>query len=220
MPSKRTTAKASSRPPSPRASKKKAAAPRAEVPARTPAAPHRRLGVAALRLLAKKPWDELQLTAVARAAGVPLKDLITLCPSKIELLSLILSELARDVAAHHVPEPGATAHDQLFEVAMSWFEALEPHKPAMAALHAGLRRDPLTLLCARHGFAAVARWLLSLAGADQGGQLGARSLAFGLALFRVLPVWLEDEADLGRTMARLDSDLRRAEMVLGRFARS
>ena len=217
MPSKRTTAKASSRPSSPRAAKA-AAAPRAKSPARrSPAAQRQRLAVAALRLLAKKSWDELQLSAVARAAQVPLGDLLTLCPSKIELVSLILNELTRSAGASPVPETGAAAHDQMFDVAMRWFEALAPHKRAVAALHAGLKRDPLMLLCARPGFAAVARFLLSLARADQGGQLAARSLAFGLVLFRALGVWLEDEADLDRTMARLDTDLRRAESVLGRF---
>jgi hypothetical protein len=173
------------------------------------------VAAAALRLLAKTSWDALQLSRVARAAKLSLKDLRAICPSKIELVSLILSELTQATA--HVPETGATAHDQLFDVAMSWFEALTPHKQAVAALYAGLRRDPLTLVFAGRGFAAVAGWLFSLAGADQGGQLGARSLAFGLALFRALPVWLEDEADLGRTMARLDTDLRRAETLLGRF---
>jgi hypothetical protein len=173
------------------------------------------VGAAALRLLEKTAWDELQLSRVARAAKLPLADLLTLCPSKIELVSLILSDLTRTTA--HVPETGASAHDQLFDVAMSWFEALSPHKRAVATLHAGLRRDPLALMGVGRGFAAVAGRLLSLAGADRGGQLGARRLAFGLVLFRALPVWLEDEDDLGRTMARLDTDLRRADTLLGRF---
>ena len=215
MPSKRTSAKASLRSSSPRPTKQ-VKAPHAVSSAQA----EQRLGAVALRLLAKKSWDELQLRAVARAAQVPLQDLLTLCPSKIELVSLILSELTRSAGASYVPETDAAAQDRLFDVAMSWFDALAPHKRAVAALHVGLRRDPLTLLCARSGFAAVARFLLSLAGADQGGQLGARSLGFGVALFRALPVWLEDEADLGRTMARLDTDLRRAESVLSRFARS
>ncbi len=217
MPSKRTTAKASLRSSSPRTTKK-GAAPRAAPSPPTQGAQRQRLGAAALRLLAKKSWDELQLRGVARAAQVPVQDLLTLCPSKIDLVSLILGELTRSLGASHVPETGAAAHDRLFDVAMSWFEALAPHKRAVAALHVGLRRDPLTLLCARSGFAAVARFLLSLAGADQEGQLGARSLGFGLALFRALPVWLEDEADLGRTMARLDTDLRRVGTLLSRFA--
>lgn len=226
MPRKPITAKASPRSSSPRPTKastkaptKTKAAARAKPPAPTQAAQCQQLGAAALRLLAKKSWNELQLRDVARAARIPLPDLVTLCPSKIDLVSLILNELTRGLGAGHVPESGAATHDLLFDVAMSWFEGLAPHKQAVAALHTGLRHDPVTLLCARSGFARVARYLLSLAGADQEGQLGARSLGFGLALFRALPVWLEDEADLSQTMARLDTDLRRAQSVLSRFAR-
>ena len=215
MPSKQTTAKASSRSSPRTASRRKAAAGTAEPPLGAAAISRQLVGAVALRLLAKSSWETLQLRRLARAAKVPLEDLLMLCPSKIELVPLILSELTRTTL--HVPEAGASAHDQLFDVAMSWFEALTPHKQAVTALHAGLRRDPLLLVSAGRSFVTVAGWLLSLTGADQGGQLGARRLAFALALLRALPVWLEDDADLGRTMARLDSDLRRADALLGRL---
>lgn len=219
MPAKRTTSKS-------RKARVRSPSVRARRPARTdtdpgagPSAdPRQRLGAAALKLLAKKPWNELQLTSVARTAGVPRGELLTLCPSKVELVSLILTELARKADARYMPEAGADAHDRLFDVAMSWFEALAPDKRALAALHAGLKRDPVTVLAARSGFAAVARWLMTLADADQGPWVSARSLAFALVLFRVLPVWLDDDADLSRTMARLDSDLRRADSFFERFA--
>ena len=181
-----------------------------------PADPKARLAEAALGRLAKTGWHDLPLAAVAKAARVPLAEMRTLCGSKPALFGLILSHIAEQVTARYVPEPG-TAHDRIFEVAMCWFDVLVPHRKAVASLHAGLKRDPLTLLAARDAIASTASWLLTLAEADTGPALPLRALGVAAAIGHAVPAWLDDGPDLTKTMASLDTDLRRGETVLDRM---
>ena len=177
--------------------------------------PETRLADAALRLLAKTPWQALTLAAVAKSARLPLADLQSVAPSKSVLLGLILRRIGQDVTARYTPEPGET-HDRLFDVAMVWFDALARRRKAVRSLHDGLRRDPLTLLAAREAILEAAHWLLVLAEVDTGPALSLRALGLAAVIGHTVPVWLTDGPDLAQTMARLDSDLRRGETILKR----
>lgn len=180
--------------------------------------PQARLADAALRLLAKKAWHELSLAAVARAAKVAAPELQNLAPAKTALLGLVLQRLGEDTARRYKPDRNSkSARDRLFDVAMTWFEILSEHKAAMRALYEGLRRDPLLLIAERGAFIASGEWLMTLAEADNGPALSLRALGFAGILARALPVWLDDDTDLTKTMARLDGDLRRGESLLGRL---
>ena len=75
----------------------------------------------------------------------------------------------------------------------------------------------MALLFARGEIVAAAEWLMTLAEADTGPALALRATAFAAMLGRAVPVWLDDDADLTKTMARLDGDLRRGESLLGRL---
>ena len=94
---------------------------------------------------------------------------------------------------------------------------LAPQRKAVRSLHDGLKRDPLTLVAARAGIVEAAGWLLTLAEADTGPALPLRALALAAALARAVPVWLDDDKGLSRTMAALDIDLTRADTILGRL---
>lgn len=178
--------------------------------------PGARLADAALKLLAKTAWPELTLVAVAGSARVPPRELQAMASSKPALLGLILHRIGAEVAVRYRPEPGS-AHDRLFEVAMCWFDVLVPQRLAVRALYDGLKRDPLTLVAARAGIVDAASWLLTLAEADTGPALPLRALALAAALARAVPVWLDDDKDLTRTMACLDMDLTRADTILDRM---
>jgi AcrR family transcriptional regulator len=178
------------------------------------ASPQTRLADAAFRLLAKQRWNELTLAAVARAAKVPLTELHALAPSKPALIGLMLSRSGEELARRYKPDTQSeNERDRILDVALTWFETLEARKPAMRALHEGLRRDPLALLAARGAFIAAAEWLLTLAEADAGRALALRAAALAALLVRALPVWLDDDKEMTKTMAQLDSDLRRAQWV-------
>lgn len=179
--------------------------------------PTAKLADAALRLLAKRPWSDLSLAAVARAAKVPLASLQAIAPNKPALFGLILARMGAQVAKRYRPDRAAKdARDRLLDVALTWFESLKPHRAAVRALERDLRRDPLALMAARAEIVSAASWLLALAEADTGAALPARALTFAIMLARATAVWLDDDDDdMSATMARLDSDLRRAGFLFG-----
>jgi AcrR family transcriptional regulator len=182
--------------------------------ARAATAPRTRLADAAFRLLAKQGWNELSLAAVARAAKVPLAELHALAPSKPALIGVMLSRAGEDAARRYKPDKDAeNERDRIFDVALTWFETLSARKAALHALQDGLRRDPLALIAAREDFIAAAEWLLVLAEADHGRALPLKAAALAALLVRTLPVWLDDDKEMSRTMARLDTGLRRAQWL-------
>ena len=174
------------------------------------ASPKTRLADAALRLLARRSWGDLSLAEVARGAKLPLATLQDVAPSKAALIGFVLARLGEATAAAYRPGRDAgSARDRLFDVGMAWFDVLARHKKAVRHLYEGLRGDPVLMLSLRGEFVAAASWLMTLAEADAGPALALRALAFALALGRAVPVWLDDDADLTKTMARLDGDLAR-----------
>ena len=172
-----------------------------------------RLADAALKKLAKTPWRDLSLGDVARAAKVPLSSLQSF-GGKPALIGAMLDKLGAETAARYVPEKGASAKDLVLEVALTWFEINAARKPAIRSLYDGLKFDPLTLIAQREQFAAAAGWLLTLAEADTGPAPSIRALGFAAIMARAIGVWLDDDADMSATMARLDGDLSRAEGFL------
>jgi AcrR family transcriptional regulator len=174
------------------------------------------LADAALRLLAKARWSDLTLMEVARAAKVPAASLQSAVPGKPALLGAILTRIGNLTAEHYRRDAGSEdARDRLLDVALTWFETLNTRKPAVRSLYDGLKRDPLALLAARDEIIAAASWLLTLAEADTGPALPARALAFAATLARAIPLWLEDDKQMTRTMAQLDADLRRGMRLFG-----
>jgi AcrR family transcriptional regulator len=162
--------------------------------------PGTKLAQAALKLLAKKSWPELTLAEAARAAKQPLASLQFTAPNKPALLGLILRAIGGDVGKRYRRDPGSSdPSDRLLDVSLTWFEVLAPHKRAIHALHDGLKRDPLSLI-----------------EADTGPALSLRALALATTIARAIPVWLDDDKTLTKTMARLDTDLRRVGSLLGR----
>jgi hypothetical protein len=178
--------------------------------------PQRRLADAALRALTKKPWREIALADIAKAAKLRLKDLAAIAPAKSSLIGLILRRFGEEMTTRYRPDHGAqSSRDKLFDVGMAWFDLLDGHKPAIRSLYDDLRYDPITLLAARGDIIAAAEWLMTLAHADKGPALSLRAAGFAAILGRAISVWLDDDAGLTKTMARLDGDLRRGESLLG-----
>jgi AcrR family transcriptional regulator len=168
-----------------------------------------KLADATLKLLAKKAWRDLTLAEVAKSAKIPLSGLQTL-GGKPALIGLLLQKFGAETAKRYVSEKGADTKDRVLEVAMTWFEINAARKPAIRSLYDGLKFDPLSLIAQREQFAAAAAWLLTLAEADTGPAMPLRALGFAAIMGRAIGVWLDDDADMARTMARLDGDLSRA----------
>ncbi len=178
--------------------------------------PNTQLADAALKLLAKMAWRDLNLMQVARAAKVPAANLQTIAPDKPALLGLILRRIGGETARRYRRDSASDTRDRLLDVALVAFETLKPRKAAIRSLYDGLKRDPLMLIAGRAEIIAAANWLLTLAEADTGAALPARALVLAGILARGVPVWLEDDKQMTRTMAQLDGDLRRGETLFRR----
>ena len=124
-----------------------------------------RLMKAALDLAATKPWQDVTLAEIADAAGLDLASVRVILVSKGEILKRLLRAID-DAVVRGAPKPAAdqSKRDALFEVLMTRFDLLAPHKAALKSIYASgladfslaapylasqraprLRRDPWSL---------------------------------------------------------------------------
>lgn len=169
---------------------------------------------AAMGLFAARGWAATSRRDVAEAAGISFAELHAAFPTKAALLVRFMDGIDHAVLATP-PEAGASVREALFEVFMRRFDALQPHREAMARLAREVPMDPAAAcrlaMRATRSVAAMAE----LAGVDVSGPLGAlraRALA-GLHAW-VLRAWLADDTqDMARTMKALDQGLARLETL-------
>jgi len=183
----------------------------------------RRIVAAAMDLAAAHGWRRTGLAEVARAAGVPLAELYRRFPTRAHLLAGLsrLADAAVLADEPAVPDPDAPdpdagdepPRDRLFDVMMRRFDALLPYRDGLASVTRDLRREPLTALAFAPHIARSMAWMLRAARIDPDAP-GGPALVAGLVAVhaRVMRTFLADDtADLARTMAALDAELRRAE---------
>lgn len=168
----------------------------------------------ALELAAERGWRAISLSDIAAAAKVPLSQLYAIYPTKTAILDAFERELdAQVLVAAEKEAPEGSARDRLFDVLMLRFDALEPYRKAVKAILIGARRDPLLVLASLGQFMRSMAIMLEAAGISSAGVPGAiRAQGLAAIYLATLRVWLEDESeDKAKTMAALDSRLRRAE---------
>ncbi|WP_431861078.1 TetR family transcriptional regulator [Azospirillum sp.] len=168
----------------------------------------------AMDLASERGWRRTGLADVARAVPVPLGELYRRFPTRASLLAGV-AELA-DAAVlgdDTPPDLSESARDRVFDVMMRRFDALVPYRAGLAAVARDLPREPLTVFAFSSAYARSMAWMLRAAGVDPDGRGGGALVAgLGAVHARVMRTFLKDDtADLARTMAALDSELRRAE---------
>jgi AcrR family transcriptional regulator len=167
---------------------------------------------AALELAADRPWPEIALRDIAKAAGVSFAELYARAPGKAALLNRLSRRYDAAALAAGEAEEAADAHDRLFETVMARLEAMAPHRAVLIAI---ARAEGPAGLAPR--LPRTARALLEAAGIGADGPAGAaRVVAMTAVWARVLQVWRDDEGALNRTMAEIDRLLRRMRTALKR----
>ncbi len=172
-----------------------------------------RIVAAALRLAGERPWGDVTLPDIAKAADVGLNDLRRNFNSKAEILAAFIREVDDEVLGR-VPErtSSQSKRDAIFDVVMSRFDVLARYKPALKSIAASWFFDPVLLrsLCLSQA------WMLRAAGIRAEGLEGQLRVAgLGAVYGSVFRTWLDDEdPGLARTMAALDRRLRRGEQTL------
>jgi AcrR family transcriptional regulator len=169
---------------------------------------------AALDLAAAGRWRDLELADIAEAAGISETAVAGRFADKTDIMIGFMAATDREVAkragGEDLSETGP--RDRLFDVIMTRFEVLAPHRAALATIVAAMERDR----------ASLGRLLLPVLNAQSGlldaaGITAAPHKIAGLAVAygSVFRTWLnDDDPGLARTMAALDRTLRRGEGLL------
>jgi ubiquinone biosynthesis protein COQ9 len=167
----------------------------------------------ALRLASEHPWAEVTMREIATEAELDLVRMCDVVSSKSEIISAFMHRVDKQMLAEAAPATGdQSPRDALFEVLMSRFDVLAPHRAALKSI-AGPQIPDSDLL------KAVLQsniWMLRAAGVEaEGLKGGARVVGLMSVYASVFQTWLEDDdPGLARTMAVLDRRLRRGERTL------
>ena len=185
-------------------------------------APQDRMVDAALALAAERPWHEVSLREIAEASGLPLAEAYRCGASKQAILGAFLRRIDAAVLAEGALDPDdGSARDRVFDVLMRRFDALQPHRKALASILMAQSRDPAGALANLAALQRSMTWMLEAAGLEAEGLRGmVRTRGLTLLYLATLRTWLRDDSlDLAKTMAALDGYLRRLESVLRRLPR-
>ena len=177
------------------------------------ATPKGRILLAALDCAARTPWADVTLLDIADAAGLPLHELRDAFASKTDIIAALLRAVDDEVLKQTPARAEAQEkRDRLFDIIMTRFDILAPHKAALKSIYASGAADfalAVPYLSSQH-------WMLQAAGIGTDGAVGTlRVTGLALAYAGVFRTWLEDD-DPGhaKTMAALDRRLRRGERAL------
>ncbi|HWB44311.1 MAG TPA: TetR/AcrR family transcriptional regulator [Hyphomicrobiaceae bacterium] len=168
---------------------------------------------AALACAAQKDWAKITLLDIAEAANLRVVDLRDEFNSKESILAALLRAVDDEVlkqAPHRTKDQDP--RDALFDVIMTRFDVLAPHKAALKSIYASGAAD----FALAGPYLASQHWMLQAAGIGTDGPLGGLRVS-GLAVIyaSIFRTWLEDDdPGLARTMAALDRRLRRGQSAL------
>jgi ubiquinone biosynthesis protein COQ9 len=172
--------------------------------------PKGRILAAALACASKKSWADVTLLDIAEAADLPLIDLRGQFNTKDGIIAGLLRAVDDEVLKRAPKRAeGQEPRDVLFDILMTRFDVLAPHKAALKSIYASGPAD----FALAGPFLSSMHWMLQAAGIGTDGVGGGLRVS-GLAMVyaSVFRVWLDDDdAGLARTMAALDRRLRRGE---------
>jgi AcrR family transcriptional regulator len=172
----------------------------------------------AFALLAEQGWAGLSLVALAARADRSVVEVHQQLPGKRAILRALSERVDEAMLAIDQAElAGLPARDKLFELIMRRLDALAPFRAGLTRLAGDARRDPCIVLPTLCRLDRSLRWMQELASLRAHG-LRARLQRRGLTAVyaQALRVWLADDSgDLAKTMAELDTVLRRFERVSG-----
>ena len=134
--------------------------------------------------------------------------------SKTAILAAFSRRLDAEIlAALDADATEAPVRERLFDVLMKRFDALNPHRQAIANILRDSCADPLAAICGLAPLCQSMAWMLEGAGIGSQGPLGlVRIKGLSMIYLSALAVWLRDDSpDMAKTMAHLDKRLRQAE---------
>lgn len=164
----------------------------------------------AFSIAAARGWAAVNVAEAARGAGLPLSRARRRFPGTAAIL-LRFGQMADSAALEGAVDSGPVK-DRLFDMLMRRIDVLQAHRDGVLALFRALPAHPATALLLFDATRRSMKWLLDAAGIDTSG-LNGRLHVGGLEAVWMWAVraWTRDKsADMGPTMAALDTALQRA----------
>lgn len=168
---------------------------------------------AAFKQAAEVGWARLTIIDAARAAGLSVSEARARFPGKLALLRRFGAMLDQTALAADSGE--GPVRERLFDLLMSRFDSMKPHREGLRALTRQLPGDPAAALLLSCATRRSMRWMLQAAGGSTAGIRGE------LRVRGLIAVWLwamraferDESEDLSATMAALDTALGRAHQM-------
>jgi len=181
--------------------------------------------VLAFETIADTGWRSFSFTELADRAGLPLSEVRAQFSGRKDLLSQLSQTLDQAMLGFDPADMvGLPPKDRAFELIMSRLEAMAPFKAGLQRLMRDARLDPALLAMTAFRLDRSMAWL------QDAGELADKANAsplnvlrsklqrrlLGAVYLQTLNVWASDDgADLAKTMASLDKQLRRIERLAG-----
>lgn len=173
---------------------------------------------AMMELLAEQSFERIDLSDVAKRAGISLAQLRQEFSSTFAMIAAQIKDTDHKVLAGIDADMAEeTPREKLFDVLMRRLEILAPHRRAIHSLMRSARLNP-PLALALNGMAVQSqRWMLNAADIKVTGPKGmVRAQGLAVLYACVMQTWVHDEdPGLARTMAVLDRELSRGQRWSG-----
>ncbi|MGI9452437.1 MAG: TetR family transcriptional regulator [Geminicoccaceae bacterium] len=172
----------------------------------------------AFEAIAETGWSDFSFNDLADRAGLSLAEIRGSFKSKsaiLDALNLKLDEAMLAVDRGELSD--LPSRDRVFELMMSRLEAMAPLRVGLIRLSKDARQDAELVIMSACRLDRSMAWLQDAAGLRSGGLRPRLQRHILTAIYlKTLKTWLaDDSADLAKTMASLDKDLRRSESFAG-----
>jgi AcrR family transcriptional regulator len=172
----------------------------------------------AFEVIAETGWSDFSFNDLADRAGLSLAEIRGSFKSKsaiLDALNLKLDEAMLAVDRGELSD--LPSRDRVFELMMSRLEAMAPLRAGLIRLSKDARQDAELVIMTACRLDRSMAWLQDAAGLRSGGLRPRLQRHILTAIYlKTLKTWLaDDSADLAKTMASLDKDLRRSESFAG-----
>ncbi|MGI9492158.1 MAG: TetR family transcriptional regulator [Geminicoccaceae bacterium] len=174
--------------------------------------------VIAFEVIAETGWSDFSFNDLADRAGLSFSEIRGFFKSKsaiLDALNLRLDEAMLAVDRGELSD--LPMRDRVFELMMSRLEAMAPLRAGVLRLSKDARQDSELVIMTACRLDRSMGWLQDAAGLRSGGVHSRLQQHILTALYlKTLNSWFADDgADLAKTMASLDKDLRRIESFAG-----